>query len=95
MSRFDLIFLILDPQDEIYDRRLGRHLVSLYYKSADQAADELLDMTILRDYLVIEIFVCVIVYYCNYIFVLILNHFACASCINIHVSGVFAGSRYY
>lgn len=51
MSRFDLIFLILDPQDEIYDRRLGRHLVSLYYKSADQAADELLDMTILRDYL--------------------------------------------
>jgi len=52
-------------------------------------------MTILRDYLVIEIIVCVIVYYCNYILVLILNHFACASCINIHVSGVFAGSRYY
>ena len=52
MSRFDLIFLILDPQDEVYDRRLGRHLVSLYYRSADQAADELLDMTILRDYLV-------------------------------------------
>ena len=39
-------------QDEVYDRRLGRHLVSLYYRSADQAADELLDMTILRDYLV-------------------------------------------
>jgi len=52
MSRFDLIFLILDPQDEIYDRRLGRHLVSLYYRSADEVADELLDMSVLRDYLV-------------------------------------------
>ncbi|TPP59475.1 DNA helicase [Fasciola gigantica] len=31
LSRFDLIFLILDPQDEIYDARLARHLVSLYY----------------------------------------------------------------
>ncbi len=51
MSRFDLIFLILDPQDEVYDRRLGRHLVSLYYRSADEAAEEELDMGILRDYL--------------------------------------------
>ena len=33
MSRFDLIFLMLDPQDELYDKRLGRHLVSLYYRS--------------------------------------------------------------
>merc|ERR1712106_852794 len=32
LSRFDLIFLILDPQDELYDRRLARHLVSLYYQ---------------------------------------------------------------
>ncbi|KAL5969429.1 DNA replication licensing factor MCM4 [Taenia solium] len=32
LSRFDLIFLILDPQDEIYDARLARHLVGLYYK---------------------------------------------------------------
>lgn len=52
LSRFDLIFLILDPQDEIYDRRLGRHLVSLYYRSANEVADELLDMSVLRDYLV-------------------------------------------
>ncbi len=50
MSRFDLIFLILDPQDELYDKRLGRHLVSLYYHSADDRAEEL-DMSILRDYL--------------------------------------------
>lgn len=31
MSRFDLIFLILDPQNELYDKRLARHLVSLYF----------------------------------------------------------------
>lgn len=31
MSRFDLIFLILDPQDELFDQRLAQHLVSLYF----------------------------------------------------------------
>ncbi|VDM26768.1 unnamed protein product, partial [Hydatigera taeniaeformis] len=35
LSRFDLIFLILDPQDEIYDARLARHLVGLYYKGTN------------------------------------------------------------
>ncbi|PSN29765.1 DNA replication licensing factor MCM4 [Blattella germanica] len=40
MSRFDLIFLMLDPQNELYDRRLARHLVSLYF-----------DTSILRDYI--------------------------------------------
>merc|ERR1719297_310320 len=51
MSRFDLIFLMLDPQDEVYDRRLGRHLVSLYYRTADQDEEESLDMSVLRDYI--------------------------------------------
>jgi len=51
MSRFDLIFLLLDPQDEIYDRRLARHLVSLYYRTSDSEASEDMDMGILRDYL--------------------------------------------
>ncbi|KAJ8925954.1 hypothetical protein NQ315_009807 [Exocentrus adspersus] len=51
LSRFDLIFLILDPQNEIFDRRLSRHLVSLYYKTKDQEEDEILDMSILRDYI--------------------------------------------
>merc|ERR1719312_894068 len=31
MSRFDLVFLILDPQDEQYDKKLASHLVRLYY----------------------------------------------------------------
>lgn len=42
LSRFDLIFLILDPQNEIFDRRLARHLVSLYYKTQEQEEDEIL-----------------------------------------------------
>lgn len=51
LSRFDLIFLILDPQNEIFDRRLANHLVSLYYKTKGQEEDEILDMSILRDYI--------------------------------------------
>ena len=35
LSRFDLIFLMLDPQDEQFDRRLATHLVSLYHQSKE------------------------------------------------------------
>uniref|UniRef100_A0A674N1R6 DNA replication licensing factor MCM4 n=1 Tax=Takifugu rubripes TaxID=31033 RepID=A0A674N1R6_TAKRU len=51
LSRFDLIFLMLDPQDEAYDRRLAHHLVSLYYQSEEQIEEEFLDMAVLRDYI--------------------------------------------
>lgn len=52
LSRFDLIFLILDPQNELFDKRLAKHLVSLYYKNKDSDDDdEILDMSIVRDYL--------------------------------------------
>merc|ERR1739838_621176 len=51
LSRFDLIFLILDPQDEVFDHRLGRHLVSLYYKTQRDSNEELVEMSVLRDYL--------------------------------------------
>lgn len=51
LSRFDLIFLMLDPQDEAYDRRLAHHLVSLYYQSEEQAEEEFLDMAVLKDYI--------------------------------------------
>ncbi|XP_014681589.1 PREDICTED: DNA replication licensing factor mcm4-A-like [Priapulus caudatus] len=51
LSRFDLIFLLMDPQDEVYDRRLAHHLVALYYRSSEQAEQESLDMDILRDYI--------------------------------------------
>ncbi|XP_057714425.1 DNA replication licensing factor MCM4 [Corythoichthys intestinalis] len=51
LSRFDLIFLMLDPQDEAYDRRLAHHLVSLYYQSEEQMEEEFLDMALLKDYI--------------------------------------------
>ncbi|XP_045147639.1 DNA replication licensing factor MCM4 [Echinops telfairi] len=51
LSRFDLIFLMLDPQDEAYDRRLAHHLVALYYQSEEQAEEEFMDMAVLRDYI--------------------------------------------
>ena len=38
--RFDLIFLILDPQDELFDRKLAKHLVSLYYQSPEELEGE-------------------------------------------------------
>ncbi|GAB1300035.1 DNA replication licensing factor MCM4 [Apodemus speciosus] len=49
--KFDLIFLMLDPQDEAYDRRLAHHLVSLYYQSEEQVEEEFLDMAVLKDYI--------------------------------------------
>jgi len=30
ISRFDLIYLMLDPHSEVYDRRLASHILSLY-----------------------------------------------------------------
>ncbi|MFH4981295.1 hypothetical protein AB6A40_008004 [Gnathostoma spinigerum] len=51
LSRFDLIFLLVDPQDESYDRRLANHLVSLYYQTTVDKENELLDMALLRDYI--------------------------------------------
>ncbi|KAH9526495.1 DNA replication licensing factor, mcm4 component [Dermatophagoides farinae] len=55
MSRFDLIFLLLDPQDTEYDRRLAKHLVSLYYKSSDSESNDekqfLIDINLAKDYI--------------------------------------------
>ncbi|VDK83146.1 unnamed protein product [Litomosoides sigmodontis] len=51
LSRFDLIFLLVDPQSELYDRRLANHLVSLYYRESNDDDCELLDLALLRDYI--------------------------------------------
>ncbi|CAK1584295.1 unnamed protein product [Parnassius mnemosyne] len=53
MSRFDLIFLVLDPQDDAFDRRLASHLVSLYYKdpSDTQEDEDVVNMGLMRDYI--------------------------------------------
>ncbi|XP_057253734.1 DNA replication licensing factor MCM4 [Pezoporus wallicus] len=51
LSRFDLIFLMLDPHDEAYDRRLARHLISLYYQTEEKMEEDYMDMAVLRDYI--------------------------------------------
>ncbi|CAI8040059.1 DNA replication licensing factor MCM4 [Geodia barretti] len=51
LSRFDLIFLMLDPQDEQFDRRLATHLVSLYHQSKEDEENVFMDMSSLRDYI--------------------------------------------
>lgn len=38
ISRFDLIYLVLDKAEEANDRRLARHLLSLHYPDAAAAA---------------------------------------------------------
>jgi DNA replication licensing factor MCM4 len=48
MSRFDLIFLVIDPKTEEYDRRLARHLVNFYVKGNENEARDLMDMALLR-----------------------------------------------
>ena len=48
MSRFDLIFLILDPQDELFDKRLATHLVSLYYSGNTEDEDTLFVSFVLK-----------------------------------------------
>jgi len=36
MSRFDLIFLILDPKCKDYDERLARHLIAMYHNQEEK-----------------------------------------------------------
>ena len=38
LSRFDLLYLILDKIDEVNDRRLAKHMVSMYLQDAIQSA---------------------------------------------------------
>jgi DNA replication licensing factor MCM4 len=39
LSRFDLIYLMLDRHNEAYDRRLANHIVSLYGRYEDDAKE--------------------------------------------------------
>jgi DNA replication licensing factor MCM4 len=42
MSRFDLIFLMLDPQNDTYDRRLAKHMISLYFRNPQEEDADIL-----------------------------------------------------
>lgn len=49
LSRFDLIFLVLDPDNEECDQRLGKHLVNFYLEADNEALRERkLDMAFIR-----------------------------------------------
>ena len=52
MSRFDLIFLVLDPKDEGFDRQLAQHLVSLYHTESggESMRPNRIENDLLRDY---------------------------------------------
>lgn len=50
LSRFDLIYLILDCPDDDQDRRLAKHLVGLYYETPN-VVEPPLDQALLRDYI--------------------------------------------
>ncbi|XP_061340618.1 DNA replication licensing factor MCM4 [Gastrolobium bilobum] len=50
LSRFDLIYLILDKADEQTDRRLAKHIVSLHFENPENMEQDVLDISILTDY---------------------------------------------
>lgn len=50
LSRFDLIYLILDSPNVEHDRRLAQHLVGLYYETPN-VVEPPIDQTLLRDYI--------------------------------------------
>lgn len=50
LSRFDLIYLILDSPNVEHDRRLAQHLVGLYYETPN-IVEPPLDQNLLRDYI--------------------------------------------
>lgn len=52
LSRFDLIYLILDQPAAESDRRLAKHLVSLYAETQEKvSSDDQVDQALLRDYI--------------------------------------------
>ena len=50
LSRFDLIYLILDKPNPVTDRRLAKHLVALFYKEGASRGSEV-DPKLLADYI--------------------------------------------
>ena len=51
LSRFDLIYLVLDKPNPETDRRLARHLVSLHFKEPPARAKAAVDASVLTEYI--------------------------------------------
>ncbi|KAJ4966046.1 hypothetical protein NE237_017895 [Protea cynaroides] len=50
LSRFDLIYLILDKADEQTDRRLAKHIVALHFENPESIEQDVLDLPTLTAY---------------------------------------------
>ncbi|KAL2231642.1 UNVERIFIED_CONTAM: DNA replication licensing factor MCM4 [Sesamum indicum] len=50
LSRFDLIYLILDKADEQMDRRLAKHIVALHFEDPDNSEQDVIDLPTLTAY---------------------------------------------
>ncbi|THG01986.1 hypothetical protein TEA_002552 [Camellia sinensis var. sinensis] len=50
LSRFDLIYLILDKADEQTDRRLAKHIVALHFENPETSQEDALDLPTLTAY---------------------------------------------
>ncbi|XP_010268614.1 PREDICTED: DNA replication licensing factor MCM4 [Nelumbo nucifera] len=50
LSRFDLIYLILDKADEQTDRRLAKHIVALHFENPESLEQDVLDISTLTAY---------------------------------------------
>ncbi|XP_052194076.1 DNA replication licensing factor MCM4 [Diospyros lotus] len=50
LSRFDLIYLILDKADEQTDRRLAKHIVALHFENPENTQNHVLDLQTLTAY---------------------------------------------
>ncbi|GAB2267672.1 DNA replication licensing factor, mcm4 component [Dionaea muscipula] len=51
LSRFDLIYLMLDKADEQTDRRLARHIVALHFDNPETAQQDTIDLSTLMAYI--------------------------------------------
>ncbi|KAH7575014.1 hypothetical protein JRO89_XS02G0035500 [Xanthoceras sorbifolium] len=51
LSRFDLIYLILDKADEQTDRRLAKHIVALHFQNPESAEQGVVDLATLTEYM--------------------------------------------
>nr|KAJ0204532.1 hypothetical protein LSAT_V11C500272140 [Lactuca sativa] len=51
LSRFDLIYLLLDKADEVTDRRLAKHIVALHFENPENSELNAIDIPTLTAYL--------------------------------------------
>ncbi|KAL3515124.1 hypothetical protein ACH5RR_022026 [Cinchona calisaya] len=51
LSRFDLIYLILDKADEQIDRRLAKHIVALHFENPETSEQDTIDLPTLTAYM--------------------------------------------